>query len=126
MLKFSAFVLCCVLTAAATPIKPKIEDVLKEATKTHYDYPVARVGWDKAVSTQPQRNPIYEQMRYPYTREGMLAQFTAHAVPDWRLVGMFGLLIFALRYYRFRKPHETAESLPEQQPQHEESVKRAA
>jgi hypothetical protein len=99
-----AIVVACCLSASALPIKPKAEDVLKDATKPRHDYPVARVGWDAPRPAQSHINPIYEQMRYPYTREGLFAQFVTSSTPDWRIFSLFALLIFVLRYYRYRAP----------------------
>jgi hypothetical protein len=99
---------------------------------------VARAGWEAQPPAQSQINPIYEQMRYPYTREGMLAQFVTYSTPDWRIFGMFGLLILTLRYYRYRNPIEQSRAraqrdalastaaTPGQQEPAEDTRKRAA
>jgi hypothetical protein len=90
------------MLASATPIKPRIDEVLKQAAQPRRDYPIARVGWEEPKDLAALRNPIYEQMRYPYSREALLGQFVAYSIPDWRLLALFGLLIFTLRYYRYR------------------------
>jgi hypothetical protein len=124
--KIFTAVLLFALTASAVPIKPKIEDVLKDVTKPRNDYPVARVGWEEARSVQAPRNLIYEQMRYPYTREGLLAEFVAVSIPDWRITGLLGLLIVTLRHYRYRRPLPGVQAVPEAQRGVAEPLERAA
>jgi hypothetical protein len=94
-------------SAMAYPIEPDAETLIKAFERQDNDFPPARVGWQKK-DPKP-INPVLESLRYPYTREAMSAQIQAWATPDWRLMAMFGLLIFALRYYRYRES-QTAEA----------------
>jgi hypothetical protein len=98
--------------AFAYPIKPDTKTLLKAFERQDNDFPPARVGWQQ----KPPRpvNPVLESLRYPYTREAMAVQITDWAIPDWRLMSMFGLLIFTLRYYRERRmpPQALAEPIP--------------
>jgi hypothetical protein len=87
--------------AAAYPIKPDTKTLLKAYDRQDNDFPPARVGWQQKPP-QPV-NPVLESLRYPYTREAMAAQITEWVTPDWRLMALFGLLIFTLRYYRERR-----------------------
>jgi hypothetical protein len=89
------------LTAGAYPIEPDTKTLLKAFERQDTDYPPARVGWQQKAPKPV--NPMLESLRYPYTREAMAAQIAQWATPDLRLMGIFGLLIFTLRYYRARK-----------------------
>jgi hypothetical protein len=97
-------------SALAYPIKPDAKTLLKAFDRQDNDFPPARVGWQQKVPAP--MNPVFESLRYPYTREAMAAQMTGWATPDLRLFGLFGLLIFTLRYYRERRMRTAALPAP--------------
>jgi hypothetical protein len=104
--------------AMAYPIEPDAKTLLKAFERQNNDFPPARVGWQKK-DPKP-INPVLESLRYPYTREAMAAQIAVWAIPDWRLMAIFGLLIFTLRHYRYRES-QTAAAAMQQPPLHEET-----
>ena len=93
----------------ALPVKPDLKRMIEEQDKPKVQYPVARAGWDGPEDRGSIAfNPTYEQMRYRYTAAGRRAQLVAAITPDWRVWGMFGFLVLALRYYHRHKPHAAA------------------
>jgi hypothetical protein len=117
--RFIVLGLLAASSAAAYPVKPDAKTLLKAFDRPDNDFPPARVGWQQ----KPPKpiNPVLESLRYPYTREAMAAQIVAWATPDWRLMGMFGLLIFTLRYYRDRRS-QSQRRVPAPVPIREEPV----
>jgi hypothetical protein len=86
----------------ALPIKPKIEDIIKDAKKPVVNYPPARAGWngpeEKSAVSAP--NATYDRLRSSMSPEAARMQLFHAATPDWRaLIGLAGL-IFCWRYQR--------------------------
>jgi hypothetical protein len=97
-----AFFLSLIVSSAlALPINPDPSDLRKHSEPRTFDFPPARAGANDAAA--PPFNPVLESLRYPYSREGIRAQLLAVAVPDVRVLALFGFLIFTLRFYRYRK-----------------------
>ena len=101
--KRARYLVLCILLGSALgyPIKPDAKTLLKAFDRQDNDFPPARVGWQPKAPAP--MNPVLESLRYPYTRQAMASQIMMWVMPDWRLFGMFGLLIFTLRYYRARR-----------------------
>jgi hypothetical protein len=90
----------------ALPIKPKIEDIIKDAKKPVVNYPPARAGWNgpEGKPALPTPNATYERLRNSMSPEAARMQLFHAATPDWRaLIGLAGL-IFTWRYRRSH-PH---------------------
>jgi hypothetical protein len=91
-------------TAIALPIKPKIEDIIKEAKKPVVNYPPARAGWNgpEEKSAAPAANATYDRLRNSMSPEAARMQLFRAATPDWRaLIGLAGVILV----WRYRRSH---------------------
>jgi hypothetical protein len=89
----------------ALPIKPKIEDVIKEAKKPPERFIPARAGWngpeEKSAIAAP--NATYDRLRKSMSPEAARLQLLQAAKPDWRLLlCISGVILF----WRYRLMHE--------------------
>jgi len=86
----------------ALPIKPKIEDVIKEAKKPPEKFVPARAGWngpeEKSAIAAP--NATYDRLRKSMSPEAARSQLLQAAKPDWRLLLAVVGVIFFWRYKR--------------------------
>jgi hypothetical protein len=91
-------------TTQALPIKPKLEDIIKDAKKPVENYPPARAGWNgpEERSAVPVANATYDRLRKSMTPEAARIQLFQAATPDWRaLVCLAGVVFF----WRYRRSH---------------------
>jgi hypothetical protein len=86
----------------ALPIKPRIEDVIREAKKPPEKFVPARAGWngpeEKSAVAAP--NATYERLRQSMSPEAARMQLLQAAKPDWRLLLAVAGVIFFWRYKR--------------------------
>jgi hypothetical protein len=89
----------------ALPIKPKIEDVIKEAKKPPEKFVPARAGWngpeEKSAVAAP--NATYDRLRRSMSPEAARLQLLQAAKPDWRLLLCVVGVIF---FWRYKLTHE--------------------
>jgi hypothetical protein len=99
----SVFLSACPL--CALPIKPKIEDVIKEAKKPPEKFVPARAGWngpeEKSAVAAP--NATYDRLRKSMSPEAARLQLLQAAKPDWRLLLCVAGVIF---FWRYKLTHE--------------------
>jgi hypothetical protein len=91
----------------ALPIKPKIEDVIKEAKKPPEKFVPARAGWngpeEKSAISAP--NATYDGLRKSMSPEAARSQLLQAAKPDWRLMlAVVGVIFF----WRFKRTYENS------------------
>jgi hypothetical protein len=107
-------------TTQALPIKPKLEDIIKDAKKPVENYPPARAGWNgpEERSAVPVANATYDRLRKSMTPEVARMQLFQAATPDWRaLIGLSGIIVI-WRYKRAypqavqQKPHDRPNIVP--------------
>ncbi|MCU1311976.1 MAG: hypothetical protein JWO20_3101, partial [Candidatus Angelobacter sp.] len=93
----------------ALPIKPKIEDVIKEAKKPPEKFVPARAGWngpeEKSAIAAP--NTTYDRLRKSMSPEAARLQLLQAAKPDWRLLLCVTGVIFFWRY-KLAREHSSA------------------
>ncbi len=90
------------LVANATPIKPTIQDMLKQPSRPQINFPPARVGWNGPEQTSaPQEvNLTLEKYGPQGTILATQASIASSFRPDWRYFAGFGVLILLLRILR--------------------------
>lgn len=90
------------LVANATPIKPKIEDLLKQPARPQINFSPARVGWngpEQAVAPR-EVNLTLEKYGPQGTILATQAAIASASQPDWRYFAGFAGVIFLLRILR--------------------------
>ena len=80
-------------------MRPDVKALLKNATRSRIDYPVARAGWngpeDKMANDSS--NPLYDQLRKQASVAELAHQLAQVAIPDWRIFLLFAGIIALTR-----------------------------
>lgn len=104
---FAAFIACtCAFSAraAATPIKLKLEDLIKQVERPRMMFAPARAGWNGPERSKPARtfNLLFEQYGPEGSERAMKASLIDAAKPDVRAFIGIGMVILLLRVLRNR------------------------
>src|SRR3954469_12425596 len=102
------FFLAFAISAAALPMKPNIEQQLKDAAAPKIKYPVARVAWNGPKITRKPFNPVYESMLYRISPQARRDELMLLAIPaPTFFLSIFGIIVL-LRMMRRERERATA------------------
>jgi hypothetical protein len=90
-------------SAAAVPVKPDLEKILKQQQERPMPFEPARAGWngpESAPAGAVVRNPVYEAYGPESTQRAIRASLVAAATPDPLSFLAIGVLILFWRYTR--------------------------
>src|SRR5438874_4928491 len=92
-------------TASATPIQPKLEDVIKQIERPRIVFPAARAGWNGPEQSQQRHslNMLLEQYGPEGSARAVKASLIEVARPDVRAFIAIGMIILLLRILRSRE-----------------------
>ncbi len=95
------------VAAFATPIRPELKQLLREAQRSQFEYMPARAGWNgpEAKPKSASLNPTYEKLKYADSPQALRHQIRSLIVPDPRALGALAFLIVALRFMKMRQQH---------------------
>ncbi len=95
------FLVLSTVDSQATPIKPDMQKLLKQAQQSQKPFIPARAGWNEpvaAASTAP--NPVLESMSEQHMRQEFRETLATVATPDpWILLAL-GMVIVLMRRLR--------------------------
>ncbi len=97
--------------AFAVPVKPDLEQILKEQQQRPRHYEPARAGWNGPEMVKPQEsspNPVYEAYGPASTARAIRASLRAAAIPDPVALLGIGMLILLLRMVRAQGQRQKA------------------
>jgi hypothetical protein len=99
------FAILVSVSALATPIKPELKELLREAQRPQFQYMPARAGWN-GPEVKPRSatlNPTYEKLKYAQSPEAVRKQVLSVILPDARALSALLFLIFTLRFIVMRQ-----------------------
>lgn len=91
------FSVCLALSARATPIRPTVRQILKDAERPPTPFIPARAGWNGSETQSATVNPMLDRFRPQAQREASREALVALAIPDLRVWGMLAMIILGLR-----------------------------
>ena len=96
--------LALALSASALPMKPNVEQQLKDAAAPKFKYPVARVAWNGQDVARKPFNPVYEAMLYRISAQARMDELRELLVPaPGFLASIFGIIVLLRMMRRERE-----------------------